>query len=377
MAWNQPGQNNPWGRRPGQGNGPDLDERVKSWQRRLESLLRPGGRGGEGGSLLLIVALVALALWLASGFFQIKSAERGVILRFGKFVGLRYEGAGWRWPWPIETLIKVNVANVNSSEYKSRVLTSDVSLVELRFAVQYQLTDPLKSLFKVKDPEATLSEVSEMAIREIVGRSTLDDVLVGKTRPEITRRTKDLIQHTLDSYNTGITVTTVNLTDVQVPEAVVPSQRDANKALADQERFVKESQAYANSIIPVAQGSAARMQQDAEAYKSQVTAIAEGQASRFSQLEEAYAQSPEVTRRRLYMDTVENVLSRAHKVLIDSKAGGSSGGNMFYLPLDKLLDKAALRPDSDSTGTDSGGVSPSQNKEPDSVTVEARGRGDR
>jgi modulator of FtsH protease HflK len=378
MAWNQPGQNNPWGRRPGQGGGPDLDERVKSWQRRLESLLRPGGRGGEGGSLLLIVAVVALALWLASGFFQIKSAERGVILRFGKFVGLRYEGAGWRWPWPIETLIKVNVASVNSSEYKSRVLTSDVNLVDLRFAVQYQLSDPTKSLFQVRDPEVTLSEVSEMAIREIVGRSELDDVLVGKTRPEITRRTKELIQHTLDTYNTGITVTTVNLTDVQVPEAVIPSQRDANKALADQERFVKESQAYANSIIPVAEGAAARMQQDAEAYKSQVTAIAEGQASRFSQLEEAYAQSPEVTRRRLYMDTIENVLARAHKVLIDSKSGGGAGGNMFYLPLDKLLDKAGGRGDSEvGTVTPSGDSSSVQSKEPDSVTVEARGRGDR
>jgi modulator of FtsH protease HflK len=381
MAWNQPGQNNPWGRRPGQGGGPDLDERVKSWQRRLESLLRPGGRGGEGGSLLLIVAVVALALWLASGFFQIKAAERGVILRFGKFVGLRYEGAGWRWPWPIETLIKVNVASVNSSEYKSRVLTSDVNLVDLRFAVQYQLTDPTKALFQVRDPEVTLSEVSEMAIREIVGRSELDDVLVGKTRPEITRRTKELIQHTLDSYNTGITVTTVNLTDVQVPEAVIPSQRDANKALADQERFVKESQAYANSIIPVAEGAAARMQQDAEAYKAQVTALAEGQASRFSQLEEAYAQSPELTRRRLYMDTIESLLARAHKVLIDAKSGGGGGGNMFYLPLDKLLDKAAGRGESE-TGTlqgsgDSSSAAPLQSKEPDSVTVEARSRGDR
>src|SRR5579864_4157563 len=257
MAWNQPGQNNPWGRRPGQGGGPDLDERVKSWQRRLESLLRPGGRGTEGNSLWLIVGLLVLAVWLGSGFFQIKAAERGVILRFGKFVGLRYEGAGWRWPWPIETLIKVNVASVNSNEYKSRVLTSDVNLVDLRFAVQYQFSDPIKALFQVKEPETTLSEVSEMAIREIVGRSELDDVLVGKTRPDITRRTKELIQHTLDSYHTGITVTTVNLTDVQVPEAVIPSQRDANKALADQERLIKEAQAYANSIIPVAQGAAA------------------------------------------------------------------------------------------------------------------------
>jgi len=174
MAWNQPGQNNPWGRRPGgQGNGPDLDERVKSWQRRLESLFRPGGgRGAEGRSVLILVAVVALALWLASGIFQIKAAEQGVILRFGKLVDIRNQGAGWRWPWPIETLIKVNVASVQSSEYKSRVLTSDVNLVDLRFAVQYQLSDPQKVLFQVKDPEATLSEVSEMAIREVVAAAS-------------------------------------------------------------------------------------------------------------------------------------------------------------------------------------------------------------
>src|SRR6266404_3790101 len=378
MAWNQPGQNNPWGRRPGQGGGPDLDERVRSWQRRLESLFRPGGgRGNEGRSLFVLLGVVALAVFILSGFFQIKAAEQGVILRFGKLLDIRQQGWGWRWPW-VETLIKVNVASVNSSEYKSRVLTSDVNLVDLRFAVQYQLSDPKKYLFAVKDPEATLSEVSEMSIREVVGRSELDNVLVGKTRPEITRRTKELIQRTLDNYNTGITITTVNLTDVQVPEAVIPSQRDANKALADQERFVKESQAYANSIIPVAQGAAARMQQDAEAYKSQVTAIAEGKTSRFLQLEQAYSQAPEVTRRRLYMDTVENVLSRAHKVLIDSKAGGASGGNMFYLPLDKLLEKANARAEgelSPSSGTgssrDDGSAASMQNKEPDSVTVEA------
>src|ERR1700761_503720 len=384
MAWNQPGQNNPWGRRPGgQGNGPDLDERVKSWQRRLESLFRPGGgRGGESRSLIILVAVVALALWLASGIFQIKAAEQGVILRFGKLVDIRNQGAGWRWPWPIEQLIKVNVASIQSSEYKSRVLTSDVNLVELRFAVQYQLSDPKKVLFQVKDPEATLSEVSEMAIREVVGRSELDNVLVGKTRPEITRRAKELIQRTLDAYNTGITITTVNLTDVQVPEAVIPSQRDANKALADQERFVKESQAYANSIIPVAQGGAARMQQDAEAYKAQGTALAEGQTSRFLQLEQAYAQAPEVTRKRLYMDTIENVLARAHKVLIDTKTGNGAGGNVLYLPLDKLLERANSRDDTAQTAVvtgrdESGANSASKQQEPDSVTVEARGRGDR
>ncbi len=374
MAWNQPGgQNNPWGRRPGQGGGPDLDERVKSWQRKLESLLRPGGKGGEGGSLLLVIGAVVVALWLASGFFQVKAAERGVILRFGRYVDQREQGWGWRWPWPIETVTKVNVANINSTEYKPRVLTSDVNLVDLHFSVQYQYTDPIKVLFSVRDPEATLGEVSEAAIREVVGRSELDQVLVGGTRPQITKRSKELIQRTLDYYNTGITVTTVNLIDVQVPEAVIPSQRDANKALADQERYIKEAQAYANSIVPVAQGAAARTQQYALAYKAQVVAYAEGQTARFTELLQAYEQAPEVTRKRLYMDTIEQVLTRAHKVVIDQKAGGNAGGNMFYLPLDKLLEKSSTHQAEQAVETISG----SATKEPDSVTIEARGRGER
>jgi len=323
---------------------------------------------------MLTVAIVAILLWLLSGFFQIKAAERGVILRFGRVVEVRHQGAGWRWPWPIETLTKVNVANINSSDYKSRVLTADVSLVDVRFAVQYQFTDPQKYLFSVRDPEQTISEVSESAIREVVGRSALDDVM-GKTRPQITQRTKDLIQKTLDYYNTGITVTTVNLTDVQVPEPVIPSQRDSNKAIADQERYVKEAEAYSNQILPEAAGAAARVQQNAQAYKARVIAIAEGQASRFTQLEQQYAQAPEVTRRRLYMDTVENVLARSHKVLIDAKS--PNGGNMFYLPLDKLLEKSTTPAQPAASEQPADQTSGAYQKEPDSVTVEARGRGER
>jgi membrane protease subunit HflK len=368
MAWNQPGgSNNQWGRRPGQG-GPGLDERLKSWQRRLESLLRPGGRGGDTGSLLLLVVTVAVGFWLFSGFYQVKQAERGVIQRFGRLVDVKGPGLGWHLPWPIETVTNVNVLSVNSSDFKSRVLTADVNLVDLHFAVQYQFADPVKKLFRVREPEATLSEVSESAIREIVGRSTLDDLLVGSTRPEITRRTKDLIQSVLDYYNSGITVTTVNLEDVQVPDAVIPSQRDANKAQADKERFILESEAYVNGIIPVAQGAAARMQQDAQAYRAQVTAIAEGEAARFTQLAAAYEQAPEVTRRRLYMDTIESLLARSHKVLID----GHAGNNLLYLPIEKLLEKSTARDSEQGTESATGSAA----KEPE-VTVEARGRGER
>ena len=385
MAWNQPGgqNNNPWGKRPNGGGGSNLDERVKDWQRKFESLFRPGGRdgkggggngateGGQGGSLIVTVVLVILALWVGSGFFQVKAAERGVIQRFGKLVQpIRKEGWGWRWPWPIETVTKVNVENVNSEPFKSRVLTADVNLVDVRFAVQYRYTDPIAVLFQVKDPAATLREVSESAIRQVVGQSVLDDVLVGKTRPKITQRTKELIQETLQQYGAGMTVSTVNLTDVQVPEAVIPSQRDANKALAGQERFVKEAQAYANGILPVAQGAASRLQQDSQAYSAQVVALADGQASRFSQLVDAYEAAPDVTRRRLYIDTVEGIMSRSHKVIVDGKAGGN--GNMFYLPLDKLMERSNTR---DSTDTSEPKVLMSPDVE--TVTVDGRSRGER
>jgi len=318
----------------------------------------------------VVAVLVVIALWLFSGFYQVTAAERGVIQRFGRLVQpVRLPGIGWRMPWPIETVTRVNVASVNSSDFKSRVLTSDVFLVDLVFSVQYQFTDPVKKLFRVRDPDATLNEVSESAIRETVGRSTLDEVLVGNTRPEITRRTKELIQRVLDNYDSGITVTTVNLKDVQVPDAVIPSQRDANKAQADKERFILEAEAYANSIIPVAQGSAGRIQQDAEAYKAKEIALAEGEASRFAQQQAAYAQSPEVTRQRMYVDALEGVLSRAHKVIVDTRAGG----NLIYLPIDKLLEKQAGG--AAEAADQSAGAA---GKEPtEQVTIEARGRGER
>ena len=368
MPWNQPsGPQSPWGRRPG---GPDLDERLKSWQRKLESMFRPGGKGTDSGTLFLVVVAIGVLAWLWSGVYQVKQPERGVVQRFGRLVYVTLPGLHFRLPWPIESVNVVNVSSVNSSDFKSRVLTSDVNLVDLHFAVQYQFSDPVKKLFRVRNPEDTLSEVSESAIREIVGRSTLNDLLVGSTRPEVTRRTKELIQSVLDNYSTGITVTTVNLEDVQVPDAVIPSQRDANKAQADKERLQLEAEAYRNGILPVAQGAAARMLQDAQAYKSQVTAIAEGQASRFAQIEGAYAQAPEVTRRRLYTDAIENVLSHAHKVIIDSRAGS----NLVYLPIDKLLEKSINR--ESESGSDNGASAPKD--QTDQVTIEGtRARGER
>lgn len=377
MAWNEPGGNkNPWGKRPGQ-DGQNVDEAFKNFQRKLENLLKGGSGGGAGGaggsgaenngSMFALIGLILLAGWAYMCFFQVGAAERGVIQRFGRQVDVREPGAGWHW-WPVERVTMVNVAEVRSLEYKSRVLTADINLIEMSLVVQYQLRDPVKFLFQIREPEQTLREVSESAIREVVGRSNLESIIVGN-RQQITTRTRDLIQRTMDQYNAGITVSTVNLTDIQVPEAVVPAQRDANKALADKERFRQEAEAYASGIIPVAEGQASRQIQEAEGYKAQSIAIAEGEAARFNQLQSAYAQSPRVTRERLYIETVESVLGKSRKVIVDTKGGN---GQMLYLPLDKLVEQRAPR-DSEATIT---ATRPASEPE-SSATTDARSRGER
>ena len=348
MAWNEPGgsQKNPWGKRSGKPAGGD--DAFRKFQRKLDNILKGGGPGGgDGGSQgdgpeqglgdnrsqLAIIGGIALIFWAYQSFFTIDQAERGVIQRFGQFVAVRDPGLGFHF-WPIETLTKVNTQQVSSVNYTAKVLTQDINLIDMSLAVQYQLRDPVRYLFQVKDPEQTLRDVGEMAIREVVGRSTLEEILISK-REQATTRTKDLIQRTLDQYGTGIIITSVNLTDIQVPADVRPSQEDANKAIADKERLVKEAEAYASGILPVAEGSAARQLQEAEAYRAQVVAVAEGEADRFRQLVAQYEKSPRVTRDRLYIEAVENVLSRSQKVVVDTKGNNQ----MLYLPLDKLIEQ--------------------------------------
>ncbi len=362
MAWNQPGgQQNPWGRKPG---ADGVDQAVKDWQRRIESFF--GGGPKNGPSPLILLAIVVVG-WLVSGFYQVNPAERGVVQRFGKFVGVRDPGWGWRLRG-VEAITKVNVSAVNSVKYESRVLTADVNLVNLTLAVQYQFSDPVKVLFGVRDPESSLREVSESAIREIVGRGDLEAILVS-ARQQVTERTKDLIQRTLDVYGTGIRVTSVNLTEVQVPEAVVPSQRDANKAIADRERLQKEAETYQSGLIPVAEGAASRQIQDAEAYKAQVTALATGEAARFTELRQAYEAAPRVTRERLYLDTIEAVMKGSKKVVIDSK----SSGNVIYLPLDRLTEGRTREVNTAAPA----GAAASAAPEAETVTVDGRQRGER
>lgn len=351
MAWNEPGNRgeNPWSKKRPAPKADGSPNPLGDWLGKLKDSLGGGGAGGSGGgegtgspaAFGLVLAGVLVLLWLASGMFQINASEKGVVQRFGRFTEVRNEGWGWAFPWPIETVTKVNFSQVNSVEYKSRVLTADVNLVEVRLAIQYLNADPVKVLFQVRDVEATLREVSESAIREVVGQASLDDVL-GSARLRITDSTKERIQRTLDGYNSGLRIASVNLTDVQVPEAVVAAQRDANKAIEDRERYSKEALAYTNDIVPKAEGAAQRMIQDAEAYKSQVVALAEGDVARFNSVYTAYAQAPEVTRQRMYIETIEQIMQQSKKVILDTPKG--QGGNMIYLPLDKLLERQAARP---------------------------------
>lgn len=347
MAWNEPGggnsgNRNPWGQRPGQGP-PDLDELFRNFKRKLSGAMGGGdgksGGGatmrGPGGAGVTLVLVILAALWLFTGVYQVDAAERAVITRFGQYVRTTQPGVGVHLPWPIESKQVVNISSIDSFSDQTRMLTGDENLVDLNLAVQFRRADPVAYVFNVRDPDGTLREVSESAIREVIGRSKLDEVL-GAGRQTIAANTKELIQKTLDNYRTGVEVTSVNLADVKVPEQVAPSQQDAIKAREDKERLSSEAQAYSNDILPKAQGSAGRMVQDAEAYKAQKVANATGETERFLELLPEYQRSPQVTRERLYLETLQQIYASSKKVLLDTKGNNS----MIYLPLDKLVEQS-------------------------------------
>jgi membrane protease subunit HflK len=380
MPWNDSGKNeNPWQRKPDQGP-PDLDEVVRNLQKRLKSLFgggpsrpRPAGGSSRGGGRSLnvgYVAVAALAVWCLTGFYQNDAAERAVITRFGKYVGTTQPGLRWHLPWPIERALVVNVAEFQSFEDRTRMLTQDEALVGINLAVQYRRVDPVQFAFNVRNPEETLQEVSESAIREVIGQSRLDFVLE-KGRQDISARTKELIQRTITSYNTGIEVISVNLQDVIVPEQVAPAQKDAIKAREDRDRANLAAQTYANDILPRARGLAASQLEAARAHRERVVAEADGLTTRFAALAAEYARSPEVTRQRLYLETMEQVLSSSSKVIVDTRGTG----NMLYLPLDKLMEQR-----SQPRGTVTVEPSPSlpvEGAAETSAQAEARSRGTR
>ena len=348
MAWNESGgtpggKKNPWGNnRPGKGP-PDLDEVLRNFQRKLSAFMGggsgrggvPGGGGGGAaaagfGAASLVVILVAI--WGFTGLYQVDAAERAVVLRFGKYVATTQPGLRWHIPWPIESKQIVNVSSIEGFSEQTRMLTADENLVDINLDVQFRRSDPLQYVFNVRDPETTLKEISESAIRETIGRSNLNSVLESG-RQEIATNTKDLIQRTLNAYEVGIEVTTVNLQGVSVPEQVAPAQQDAIKAREDKERSSLEAQTYANDLLPRAGGEASRLEQDAQAYLAQKVAETEGSSQRFTQLLSEYERAPAVTRERLYLETVELVLRNSKKVIVDTKGTN----NMLYLPLDRMV----------------------------------------
>ncbi len=343
MAWNEPGKGrDPWSGRGNDKGPPDLDEIVKNLQKRFGALFGGGAGSGGGGPGVMgfgLLGIVALVAWAASGLYKVDDAERGVVLRFGEYHQTTLPGLHWRIPYPVDTVEKVNVASIDRYNYKTQMLTADENIVAIDLAVQFRRSDPRAYLFNVRDPDGTLGEVGESAIREVVGKNKLDFVL-REGRAEIAELTRALMQSTLDAYGTGIEVTSVNLQDANFPSAVEASVQDAIKAREDKERLALEAQAYSNDIVPRARGAAARQIEAANAYKEQVIARSQGEASRFTQLLREYERAPEVTRERLYLESLEDVFSRSRKVLLDGGEEGGAGNNsLIYLPLDKLMDQ--------------------------------------
>jgi membrane protease subunit HflK len=370
MAWNESGNGkDPWKRNDDEPN--DLDQIVQNWQKRLSAILGGGGGGGgrsgsgSGGSFFLLFLLVGA--WIVTGFYRVDEAERGVVQRFGAYTETTMPGLHWHIPYPMEIVNKINANEVANYKYNTEMLTADQQYVFIDMTVQYRRTDPVKYSFEVELPEETLQDVTESALREVVGTSELE-VLIAARRDEIATRTKDVLQSTLDSYGAGLTITSISLETVNYPQAVQSSVDDAQKARNDSERYVLEADAYARDIIPKARGDAARVLEDARAYRDRVIADAEGEAGRFEALLTEYQKAPEVTRERLYIDAIEEVYGRSNKVILDAEGSG----NLLYLPIDQLMQQGN-RPVTSDGNRASDSPSPQQQRN-DALTESADSR---
>jgi membrane protease subunit HflK len=358
MALNDP----QWGKRRGNGP-PDLDEIWARFNQKLSGMFggkgrSPGPGTGSGGfkamgnGPALLVGLV-VAVWIASGFYIVDAASKGVVFRFGKVVEQTGPGPRWHFPYPIESAEVVNVSGVRTVEVgyrndvrskvpkESLMLTDDENYVDVQFAVQYVLKDPAAYLLTNRSPDDAVRQVAESAIREIVGKSRMDRVLY-EGRAEITANARKVMQLVLDRYDTGISINQVTMQNAQPPQPVQASFDDAVKASQDRERQKNEGEAYFNDVVPKAEGSASRLRQESEGYKQRVIATAEGDASRFKQILTEYVKAPGVTRDRLYLDMMQQVLTNTSKIIIDQK----SGSNLLYLPLDKIIQMSGAGPGS-------------------------------
>ncbi|MDE3016265.1 MAG: FtsH protease activity modulator HflK [Pseudomonadota bacterium] len=354
MAWGDKNDHmqGPWGRPPSGGNqegpppeGPDLDELLKRGQELFRRLFPAGGRQGGG---IVAIAAIALLLWLASGTYFVGADEQGVVLRFGAFARTSAPGLNYHLPWPVETVETPRVTAINHVEIgyrstggkdsenavgqESLMLTGDENIIDIDFEVQWKIRNAPDYLFDVRDPDNTVKAVAESSMREVIGKSKIADVLAeGKFQVE--QDTKKLIQETLDSYKAGIEVVAVNLLKADPPSEVIDSFRDVQTARADMETARNQAEAYSNDILPRARGDAQKIILDAEAYKRQTVAEAEGEAARFISIYDQYRESRDVTRKRMYIETMQDVLQGMNKMIVDDKNGS---GVVPYLPLPPL-----------------------------------------
>jgi membrane protease subunit HflK len=345
MPWNEPGgdDKDPWSKNTKKSSDNELLNKLG------EFFNKDDNDGSPLGSLF-IIAFIALAIWSFTGFYTVDERERGVVLQFGAYKETTTAGLHWHFPSPIETVEIIDVDSNRTANERSTMLTYDENIVDLSVSVQYKIKNAEDYLFNVLNVDnvssqagSTLHQVMRSSVREVVGRSTMDAILK-EGRELIAQDTDKLMQETLDGYKSGIQITKVNLTHAEAPKEVKDAFDDANRARENMNQYKNEALAYKMKVIPEARGEAARMIEDAKAYKEQIIAQSEGDAARFIQLVKEYQQAPDVTRERLYLETMENVLGNTNKIMIDSK----SGNNLMYLPLDKLSGGAP----SDSDNTD-------------------------
>jgi membrane protease subunit HflK len=386
MSWNEPGGNkkDPWSGRDQQETPPDLEEVMRGLHEKIGRFFG----GGENSPIRTIglFLVIALVVWGLTSIYLVDEGSRGVVTRFGKYVDTTMPGLHWHIPAPIERVQVVNMEqqrflevgyrsggrqqSLGSVPKEALMLTQDENIIDIRLAVQYQIKDAKDYLFNVADPDETLKQVIESAERAVIGKSTMDFVLTegrGKVADEI----KSEIQQTLDQYQTGIRVSNVSLVDAQAPEEVQAAFMDAIKAREDEQRLKNEAEAYANEVVPKARGAAARLLEESEAYKQRVIARAEGDAGRFRQLLAEYEKAPEITRERLYLDTMEEVFGRTGTLLVDVK----NSNNLLYLPIDKLQKPASpLIPPRDTENSTITTPEISDSGTPRSIRSTTRGR---
>ena len=340
MAWNEPGNKDPWGRNK---NNSNLDGVFKEFKKTIDDLfgsnntVPPSPKKSAG-----FLSGIILAIYFLSGIYIVNDGERGVVLQFGSFNEITMPGPHWI-PRFIQSVEIVDVSKIRSVQQKAVMLTEDENIVSISFAIQYDIKDASDFIFNLREPDITVSQAGESAIREVMGQNTMDFIIT-EGRTKVAEDTKGLLQTVLDSYGAGVNVQSLNILEAQPPEQVQDAFSDAIKAREDEQRYINEAEAYRNEIIPLARGKAKQMLEQAIAYKVKLINAAEGEASRFTQLFNEYKKAPDVTKERLYLEAVESVLSNSSKVMIDVEGGN----NMMYLPLDQLINRSKTRINDDA-----------------------------